>query len=60
MNRMLIARNDGVNRRGLPRAQTLEAKLVVVIGKGARNVHGEELRCDLTDHGAKSTTEDVG
>ena len=44
VNRLLVARNDGVNRWVLLRAQTLEAKLSVVIAKGARNVHGEEQR----------------
>jgi hypothetical protein len=36
----------------LPRSQTLEAKLVLVIGERAGNVGGEELRYDLTDHGS--------
>ena len=36
VNRVLIARYDGVNRRILPRSQTLEAKLVLVIGERAR------------------------
>lgn len=52
VNRLLVARNDGVNRRILPRAQTLEAKLSFVIGKGGRDVQGEELRRDLTNHEA--------
>ncbi len=51
VNRLLVARNDGVNRRILPRAQTLEAKLSSLVGKGAGDVQGEELRCDLTNHG---------
>ena len=38
VNRLLVARHDGVNRRVLPRAQTLEAKLSFVIRKGARKV----------------------
>jgi hypothetical protein len=50
MNRVLVARNDGVDWRILPRAQTFEAELVFVIGEGGRNVRGEELRRDLTDH----------
>src|SRR6516164_7438061 len=50
VNRTLVARNDGVNRRVMPRAQALETKLISVIGKSAGNVHGEELRRDLTDH----------
>jgi hypothetical protein len=52
VNRLLVARNDGVNWRVLPRTQTLEAKLSFVIGKGAGDVQGEELRRDLTNHGA--------
>jgi len=50
MNRVLVARNDGVDWRILPRAQTFEAELVFVIGKSNGNVRGEELRRDLTDH----------
>src|SRR6516164_3645470 len=50
VNRTLVARNDGVNRRVVPRAQALETKPISVIGKSAGNVHGEELRRDLTDH----------
>jgi hypothetical protein len=50
MNRVLVAFNDGVYRRMLPRAQTFEAKLVLVIGESGRNVSSEELRRDLTDH----------
>src|SRR6266576_6465775 len=52
MNRLLVARHDGVSRRVLPGAQTLEAKLSFVIGKGAGNIHGEEQRRDPTNHGA--------
>jgi len=51
MNRMLVALNDGINRRVLPRAQTLEAKLVLVIGESSGNVPGEEHGRNLTDHG---------
>jgi hypothetical protein len=52
VNRVPVARHDGVDRRILPRPQTFEAKLVFVIGDRAGNIRGEELRCDLTDHGA--------
>ena len=52
VNRLLAARNDGVNRWVLPPAQTLEAKLSFVIGKGARNIRGEEYRHDLANHWA--------
>ena len=50
MNRVLVARNDGVDWRILPRAPTFEAKLVLVIGESGGNVRSEELRGDLTDH----------
>ena len=40
-----------MERRVLPRAQTLEAKLVLVVSERAGNVRGEEQRRDLTDHG---------
>jgi hypothetical protein len=50
MNRVLVARNDAVDWRILPRAQTFEAELVFVIGEGGGKVRGEELRRDLTDH----------
>ena len=40
-----------MDRRVLPRAQTLEAKLVLVVSERAGNVRGEEQRRDLTDHG---------
>ena len=52
VNRLLVARNDGVNRRVLPRTQTLEAKLSFVIGKGGEDVLSEELRRNLTNHWA--------
>jgi hypothetical protein len=51
MNRVLVARNDGVLRRILPRTQTLEAKLRLVIRKGPGYVQSEELRRDPTNHG---------
>jgi hypothetical protein len=50
MNRVLVARNDGIDRRILPHALTLEAQLVFVIGESGRNVRSEEQRRDLTDH----------
>ena len=49
---MLVACHDGIDGRILPRPQALEAKLVFVIGERTGNVGGEELRCDLTDHGS--------
>jgi len=52
VNCVLIARYDRVYGRILPRSQTLEAKLVLVICERAGNVGGEELRFDLTDHGS--------
>src|SRR5712671_448846 len=60
VNRLLVARNDGVKRRVLPRAQTLEGKLSLVIDKGAGDVHGEEHRHDLTNHGASLLPKDAG
>ena len=50
MDRVRVARNDGVDWRVLPRAQTLEAELFFVISESGGNVRGEELRRDLTDH----------
>ena len=50
VDRVVVARHDGVVRRILPRPQTLEAKLVFVLGERGRNVGGEELWCDPTDH----------
>jgi hypothetical protein len=60
MNRMLVAGNDGVNRRVLPRAQTLETKLILVIGKSSGNVPGEELRRNLTDDGPSLVQKNAG
>jgi hypothetical protein len=57
VNRVLVARHDGIDRRILPRPQTFEAKLVFVIGERSGNVRGEELRSDLTDHGHKSSAD---
>src|SRR5258708_39964053 len=51
MNHLLVARHDGVDRRILPRPQTFETKLACVIGERCGNVHGEEHRRNLTDHG---------
>ncbi|MGI9072741.1 MAG: hypothetical protein ACR2JB_15850 [Bryobacteraceae bacterium] len=50
VNRVLVARNDGVDRRMLPRSQTFEAKLLFVIRESGRDVRSEELRRNLTDH----------
>jgi hypothetical protein len=57
VDRVLVAGHDGVDRRILPCPQTFEAKLVVVIGERPGNIGGEEMRCDLTDHGAKCTAD---
>ena len=51
VNGMLIARNDRVDRRILPRSQALESKFVFVVGQRAGYVGGEEQRYDLADHG---------
>jgi hypothetical protein len=51
MNHLLVARHDGVDRRILLSAQTREAKLAGVIGECCGNVHGEEHRRNLTEHG---------
>jgi hypothetical protein len=50
MNRVLVARNHGIDWRILPRTQTFEAELIFVIGESGGKVRGEELRRDLTDH----------
>src|SRR5882762_8886135 len=50
MNHLLVARDDGVDRRILPRPQTCEAKLGCVIGECCGNVCGEEYRRNLTEH----------
>src|SRR5579872_111086 len=50
MNRVLVARNHGVDWRILPRAQTFEAELIFVIRESGGNIRGEKLRRDLTDH----------
>src|SRR6266852_4506920 len=52
MNHLLVARHDGVDRRILPRPQTFETELACVIGERCGNVHGEEHRRNLTEHGA--------
>ena len=51
VNRVLVPRHDGVDGRIVPRSQTLEAKLFLVISERAGNVGGEELRCNLANHG---------
>jgi len=53
---MLVARDDGVDRRVIPGAETLEAKCVSVIREGRRQVRSEELGRDLADHRAQHTT----
>jgi hypothetical protein len=55
VNCMLVAGHNGIDRRILPRPQTLEAELVFVIGDRCGNIGREELRCDLADHAAKCT-----
>ena len=47
---VLISRNDGIEGRILPRAQTLEPKLGFVVSKSARNIEGEELGGDQPNH----------
>ena len=49
VNCVLVACHDGVDWRILPSSQTLEAKLVFVIGERSWNIGGEELRGDLTE-----------
>jgi hypothetical protein len=44
MNSVLVARDDGVDRRVMPRAQTFKPKLVPVIRESGSQVRGEELR----------------
>ena len=50
MNRLLVARHDGVDRRIQPRPPACEAKFAGVIGERCGNVHGEEYRRNLTEH----------
>ena len=57
MNRVLVARNNGVDWRILPRAHAFEAELVFVIGKSGGNVRGEELGRDLADHQSNSSAD---
>jgi len=45
--------------QALKREKKRMGKLVFIIGDGAWNVHGKELRRDLTDHGAKSTPQGI-
>jgi hypothetical protein len=46
VNSVLVPRDDGIDRRLLPGAETLEAKLVSVIREGRRQVRREELGRD--------------
>src|SRR5215831_8728441 len=55
---VVVARDDGVDGRVLPGAETVEAKFVSVIGERRGDVDGEELRGDLADHGAHHSTHD--
>ena len=48
---MVIAGDDGVDGRILPRSQTLEAQFVFGVGEGGRDIGGGELGSDLADHG---------
>src|SRR5581483_11205280 len=50
MNRSLITRHNGVDRRILPRSQTLKSQLLFIVGKRGRYIESEEYRCDLADH----------
>lgn len=60
VNRLLIARNDGLNRRVLPRAQTLEAEVIFVVDKSAGRLHGVELRRHPTDYGPSLQRKNAG
>src|SRR5262249_211014 len=51
VNRILVARNDGVNRRVLPCTQAFEAPLVLVINKGGGGIPCEEFGGDPANHG---------
>src|SRR5215472_3212343 len=55
VDRVLIARNDSVNRWVLPCTQTFETKFRFEIGNGAGYVQGEEYGRDLSNHAGKST-----
>src|SRR5438270_6819498 len=57
MDRVLVARNDRVSRWVLPPPSTFEAELVFVVGESGRDVCGEELRRDLTDHAVQSSAD---
>jgi hypothetical protein len=52
VNRVRVARHNGVDGRILPHPAAFEGKLVFLIGDRAGNVRSEVLRRDLTDHGA--------
>jgi hypothetical protein len=56
MNSVLVARDDGIDRRVIPSAETFEAKFVPVVRESRRQVCGEELGRDLADHRAQPTT----
>jgi hypothetical protein len=53
---VLVARDDGVDRRVIPSADTVEAKFVLVIREGGSHFRGEELGRNLPNHGAHHTT----
>lgn len=50
VNGVVIARDDGVDGRILPGADTGEAEIVLVPGDGVRDVRGEEDGNDLAEH----------
>jgi hypothetical protein len=50
-NPLLIPRDNRVDRRVLPGAQTIEAKCVPVVGQSRRQIGREELGRDLADYG---------
>jgi len=52
MDSVLVARDDRVDRRVIPRAETVEAEFVLVICERRGHFDGEELRRDLPDHWA--------
>ncbi len=56
MDSVLVAHDDSVDRRVIPRADTVEAKSVLVVREGRSHFRGEELGCDLPNHGAQHTT----
>jgi hypothetical protein len=50
VNRVLVARNNGLGLRILPRARHSKLSFFLVIRESGRDVRGEELRRNLTDH----------